>query len=124
MIIVGYEPIAFEGFSKIEKKEQIDTTQGLVWFLSQDDKDFSISSFCMQNNVPYAVKIESIKELLIYAKLNAKYVILQDSPKEYQQIVETYLLDTKILYVIEEIEEIEEIAKMGIDGVIFQKVLY
>lgn len=123
MIIIGYDPIMSEKFSKITEIKQIDTTQGLVWFLAKEDKDFSFSLFCKQNNVPYAVKIESIKELLIYAKLDAKYVILQDFPKQYQQIAETYLFDTKILYEIEEIEEIEEIASMGIDGVIFKKVL-
>lgn len=123
MIIMGYYPIVSESFSKISDIEGIDNTQGLVWFDSSDDKMFFLSRFCLQNNVPYAVKIENIKDLLIYANLKAKYVLLQKSPEKYQKIAETYLLDTKILYIIEEIEEIEEIAKMGIDGVIFEQVL-
>lgn len=123
MIIIGYYAIASEKFSKIENLQDIDATQGLVWFDSSDDKMHSLSRHCLQNTIPYAVKIDNIKDLLIYAGLGAKYVMLQKSPEKYQKIAEDYMLDTKILYIIEEIEEIEEIAKMGVDGVIFEQHL-
>ncbi len=122
MIIIGYDAIAAEKFSKITSLEEIDATQGLVWFEASKDAEHILALHCLQNSLAYAVRITSIKELLIYANLGAKYVILQRSPEQYQKIAETYLLDTKILYVIKSIEEIEELARMGIDGVIFEKV--
>ena len=123
MIIIGYYAIASEKFSKVSSLEEMETTQGLVWFESSEDKMHSLSRHCQQNAILYAVKIQNIKELLIYGALGAKYALLHKSPESYQKIAETYLLDIKILYVIEDIEEIEEVAKMGIDGVIFEQIL-
>ncbi|MCE3038953.1 hypothetical protein [Helicobacter anatolicus] len=123
MIIVGYYAIASEKFSKINEIEEIERTEGIVWFDVRDDKMYSLSRHCLQNSVSYAVRIDSVKDLLVYASLGAKYVLLQKAPERYQKIVESYMLDVKILYIIEEIEEIEEIAQMGIDGVIFEQFL-
>ncbi|CBG39377.1 hypothetical protein [Helicobacter mustelae] len=123
MLIFGYYAIACEEFHKIQSLEEVDGTQGLVWFDAQSDAMYELSHHCLANHVPYAVRIENIKGLLIYAALNAKYVIVQKSPEKYQKIAEEYLLDTKILCIIEEIEEIEEIAKMGVDGVILAQHL-
>ncbi|PAF42465.1 hypothetical protein [Helicobacter sp. 11S02596-1] len=125
MIIIGHHGIASPKFQKIRGLEAVPLVQShlMVWFESSDDVGYVLSHHCVENGVKYAIKVDNIKDFVIYAALKPVYIILEKSPEVYQKIAETYLMDSKILYVIEDDSEIEELAKMGIDGVIFRQVL-
>lgn len=125
MIIIGHYGIMCDEFKKISSIDEIATTHNscIVWFESEVDKDYIISHHCMENGVKYAVIIDTIKDFIIYAALKPIYLILEKSPEIYQKIAENYLFDSKVLSVIEEENEIEDLAKIGVDGVIFRKIL-
>lgn len=125
MIVIGYEGIKHPEFKKISSIEQIAMVDNasIVWFESSDDEDYGLCNHCHQYNIKYAIKVENLTDFILRSCLNPTYVILEKSPDAYQKITETYLLDTKILYVIEDKNEIVELAKMGIDGVIFRHIL-
>lgn len=125
MIIIGHHAIAYKKFKKINSIEEINSTDNssIVWFDSVDDKGYILSHHCLENEVVYAIALDNITDFVIYANLKPAYIILEKSPEIYQKIAETYLFDSKILYVIEDEEEIQSLAKLGIDGVIFRQLL-
>lgn len=125
MIVIGYKGIKHPGFKKISSAEQIAMVDNasIVWFESSDDEDYTLCNHCCQYGIKYAIKVEDITDFILRSCLNPTYVILEKSPDVYQKIAETYLLDTKILCVIEDKNEIVELAKIGIDGVIFRQIL-
>ena len=73
--------------------------------------------FCKVNNISYGVVINSKKELIFIANLNAKYAFCDTitKAKEFQQIAEDYLLDTKVIY-YGKWNEIENAIDARIDG--------
>lgn len=122
MIIIGHPLIPSMAFSRISNQEEIDhiLADSIVWWESSQDPKLLLAHFCHTNQVQYAVKINSIKELLFYASLGAKYLIApKDQIQIFQNIIKDYLLDTLLLCLIEDEEEIEELAQLGIDGAIF-----
>ena len=76
-----------------------------------------------KNSIEFAIKIDTIKELIFANALNAKYIICKDNCKQYQELAENYLFDSKILAYIEDENEIEHLALNGIDGVIFKEAI-
>ncbi|PAF50831.1 hypothetical protein [Helicobacter sp. 13S00477-4] len=125
MIIIGHKAIAYPKFKEICSLSGIASVPNniMIWFYGDRDKDYVLSKHCCENNIKYAVYVDNIKDFMIFAALKPAYVILDQSPEIYQKIVENYLMDLKILYMIEDEEEIQILAKIGIDGVIFRDVL-
>lgn len=125
MIIFGHQAIEAPRFRRVENREAIKTIPAneVVFFESSSDKDYALGRFCYEEEVAYAVQVNSLTELLIYAALGAKFAVLADFLQSYQKIAEHYLLDTKILTIIERESQIEEVAKLGIDGVVFSHFL-
>lgn len=123
MIIIGHEMIRYEEFSQVFDIKDIESTANLVWFENLGDKGLEIARFCQDNEVEYALKIDNLTDLMLYGALGAKYVMIEGDGVEYQRVANEYLLDTKILVLIDEVSQIEKIARLGIDGVIFKRVL-
>lgn len=124
MIIIGHEVIEHEVFTRISSQQELEASSNLVWFDSQIENALELARMCFDNSVTYAVKITSFTDLVVYANLGAKYVIIQHTNvEEFQRIANDYLLDTKILVLIQSTQEIENIARLGIDGVIYQHIL-
>lgn len=126
MIIIGYEDLPCEKFVKIQNLEDIKNTNPneIVWF---ESKEYStkFALHCKENNIPYAVKIINIKDLVIYSNLCAKYILISEKylAEQSQKIANEYFFDSKILYIINDEGSIENAAILGIDGVIFNKHL-
>lgn len=122
---MGYKAIEYPEFKKISSIDEIKRVDNacVVWFESADDEDYALCNHCQKYNIKYAIKVENLTDFVLRSCLGPAYVILEKSPDAYQKIAETYLFDTKILYVIEDKSEIEQLAKMGIDGVIFREIL-
>lgn len=126
MKIIGHLHIPHQDFSKIKTTQDIDHTlpDVMIWWEASQDSDYSLAHFCQKNQIPYAVKIHNLRELLIYSNLDAKYLIAsKESAPLFQSILKEYVLDSLLLCEIEKEDEIEKLALQGVDGVIFESLL-
>ena len=77
-----------------------------------------LAKYCQSNSIPYAIRVQSIKNTIFANLLGAKYTISSKIlAKELMPIAQNYLFDTQILAEIESDDEIEEMAKVNVDGV-------
>ena len=83
------------------------------------DSSLEVYNFCKINNIPYAVKINTIKEMIFCTNLNAKYIFCDTikKAKVFQKIVDEYLIDTQIVLLVENLENLEEVVKDRIDAI-------
>jgi len=83
--------------------------------------DFSLEvyNFCKINNISYGVKVNSIKEMIFCINLNAKYIFCDtiEKAKTFQDIANEYLIDTKIVLLVNDLNNIEGIVKNRIDAI-------
>lgn len=123
MIIIGHNALQYPKFRAIKNISDIDKTLAneIVFF----SDDFELAKHCNACEVAYAVEIKRIVDLLIYANLGAKYILIRSKKfaQICQKIANEYFLDTKILLVIKDDKGIESAAKKGIDGVIYENIL-
>lgn len=127
MIIIGHKAIEFSAFKKIESIENIADTNAneIVWFQSNISNSYDIAKHCIANNIAYAIFVHSLIEVIIFANLGAKFIIIKEKNlvENAQKIANEYFFDSKILYVINDEGSIENMAILGIDGVIFNDIL-
>jgi len=119
MIILN-EPFSNEKFIKIKSIEDIkNTPNNSTLIFNYCDSSLEVFNFCKNNNISYGVHIKNIKELIFISNLNSKYAFVDnlEKAKLFQKIANEYLLDTKIILLIDSFEEIEKVALLGIDGV-------
>ncbi|MEA3353275.1 MAG: hypothetical protein U9Q33_05645 [Campylobacterota bacterium] len=121
MIIIGDKFIPYEKIESIKKIEDIKETKPNTTLLLDFDKE--LMSYCVKNEIQYAVNITEIKEALYSNALKAKYILPPLSIIAHiQKIAENYLFDSKILASIDSDDEIEALAVQNIDGVIFKNL--
>ena len=119
MIILD-PPFCEEVFEKVKTIEDIKKTKpNSTLIFDYCDSSIEVYNFCKINDIPYGVKINTIKELIFISNLNAKYAFADniENAKIFQKIANEYLLDTKIILFIDSLDDIEQIALLGIDGV-------
>jgi hypothetical protein len=119
VMLILEEPFSKEKFFKVNSLEDIKKTPPNSTFIfNYCDSSLELFNFCKEQNINYGVIIHSIKELIFVANLKAKYVFtdIDKKAKEFQEIVNEYLLDTKVVYLANSLDEIEKIAKLGIDA--------
>ena len=123
MIIIGHNALQSPKFRAIQSIDDIKKTSAneLVFF----SDSFEIARHCNECEVAYAVEIKRVVELMIYANLGAKYIVIRRKKlaRICQKLANEYFLDSKILLVVAGESGIEMGAKLGIDGVIFECVL-
>lgn len=126
MKIIGHPLIPHQDFSKIQTIQEISHVlpNAMIWWEASIDQNCALARFCQEHQIPYAVEIQSLRELLIYTNLDAKYLIAsKQSILPFQSILKEYVLDSLLLCKITEENEIENLALQGIDGVIFESLL-
>jgi hypothetical protein len=125
MIIVGHPWIESARFYKIFVKEDIKKSKaGDIVLLEPIVDSHDLAKFCKENDVAFAVTVNSLKEAIIANALGAKYIICEeDDALHIQPIAQEYLFDTRILVLIHDEKEIAKIAHFGIDGVIFTEAI-
>jgi len=119
MIILN-EPFSSERFVKVKTIEDIkNSPSNTTLIFDYCENSIEVFNFCRINNIPYGVKTNNIKELIFISNLNSKYAFTENIKQAeiFQKIANEYLLDTKIILLINSLEEIEKIALFGIDGV-------
>lgn len=125
MIIFGHRFIANESFYHIPNIEAIENTPpSSTLFLEFSEDILDIINHVANNQIPLALGIESITEIIYASSLGASYIIVpKELSKTAQNIANNYLFDAKILVSIEEDSDIEELAVLGVDGVVFSNAI-
>ena len=125
MLIFGHKFLHSERFYHISSIESIEhTLPNSLLFLEFDEKNLDIISYMRENDLNFALEVNTLKEALFSEHLGAKYIICKnDIAKSIQERAEHYLFDAKILCRIEEDSQIEVLATEGIDGVIYGEAI-
>jgi len=122
MLIIGDENIDCEKIEKIASISNINSTTSNSTVLY--NFDFELLKYTQKNNLNSAIIVKDLQELIYASTFTVKYIIVQsDIAKEAQDIVNNYMLDSKILVIIKSNNEIVQNALLEIDGVIYQSVV-
>jgi hypothetical protein len=118
-MLILEKPFCNENFVKVNSIEEIKNTPSNSTLIFEYNDNLEAFIFCKENNIPYGVIINNIKELIFIANLNAKYAFTDnlEKAKNFQKIAENYLLDTKIIFLADSFDEIENLIKYQIDGI-------
>jgi hypothetical protein len=119
-MLILEKPFSNENFIKVSSIEEIKNTPSNTTIIFEyNDKLMDAFVFCKKNDIAYGVKINSVKELIFIANLNAKYAFTDSLQKAeiFQKTAENYLLDTKIIFLADSLEKIEVLVKYRIDGI-------
>ena len=123
MIIIGHKALQSPKFRAIQSIDDIKkTSANEVVFFSDS---FEIARHCNECEITYAVEVCRVVDLMIYANLGAKYIVIRRKKLAQicQKLANEYFLDSKILLVVRDENGKEKTAKLGIDGVIFESIL-
>ncbi|WP_187647256.1 hypothetical protein [Nitrosophilus labii] len=103
-------------FCKIETIEEIKNTPPNTTLFFR--YDLELIKYCYDNDLSFAVAVDSIKEAIFANHFGAAYIVVKkDMAKKIQNVANEYLFDAKILVKIVFDWEIEIFAQKGIDGV-------
>ena len=121
MLFLGHRFIPSEPLYHINEIEDIPKTppNSIVYF-PFEEKNLDIIQHCQVNAIRFSLEVKTIEELLYAASFRAQFVLTRKKlAKQFQEIVENYLLEMKVIAHIQSETEIEEMALLGIDGVVF-----
>jgi len=125
MIIVGHPWIKSSQFCKVFSIEDIKKSKAEDIVLLEPLVDsHTYASHCQENNIVFAVVVNTLDDALFANGLGAKFIICEeDDALMIQPIAQEYLFDTRILVLIENEKDISKIARGGVDGVIFAEAI-
>ena len=126
MIIIGHPWIESKRFCKVFSQEDIKKSKANDVVLLEPLVDsHEYAKYCKENQIPFAVVVNTLNEAIFANALGASYIICEeDDALMIQPIAQEYLFDTRILVLIRDEKEINKIARGGIDGVIFAEAIY
>ena len=121
MLLFGHPFVKSEIFYHIFDSEAVvSTPPNSTMYLEFSKKNLDIVEFLRINEIPFALEVSTIHDLVVAENLGAKYICVERSfAKTAQDIAENYLFDAKILAHIGEEEDLEGLALLGIDGVVY-----
>lgn len=121
MLLFGHPYIPSQPFYRIASIEALRHTPSnsvVVLYFSPENLD--IIDHLRQNNVRFALHIETIVDAVIGENLGASYlIVLPKVAEEIQKVAEHYLFDAKILGYIDEPKYLNDLIEMHLDGAIF-----
>ena len=123
MIILNHKLLQSEKTFEISKIEDIKSSPSNSTILFNfSEANIEICNYCNINDVEFAIRVESISEILLSANLNAKYIFISDKnlALKAQKIADNYMYDSKIILEISSDKELQESALNGIDGVVYK----
>ena len=124
MKIIGHQWIESERFVNIYAKDEIERTISSSILLFEINTSIGLIHYCQEQELAFAVSVNSITEAIFAHNLNAHYIFVSSSmAKEIQSIAQHYLFDAQIVVIIKNEDEIEQYAQMGIDGVVFPSAI-
>lgn len=121
MIIIGHPWIKSNPFLKVFSIRGIEKSNPDDIVLLEPLVDsHAYAKHCHENDIPFAVVVNTLEDALFANALGAKFIICEeDDALMIQPIANEYLFDTRILVLIHSEKEISKIARGGVDGVIF-----
>jgi len=125
MIIIGHKWIKSERFFKIFAKKGFEKSQADDIILLEPLVDsHSLAKHCQDNDITFALVVNTLDDALFANALGAKYIICEeDDALMIQPIANEYPFDTRILVLIQNEKEISKIARGHVDGVIFSEAI-
>lgn len=125
MIIIGHPWIKSDHFCKIFSIEDITNSNPKDIVLLEPLVDsHTYAQYCQENNIRFAVVVNTLDDALFANALGAKFIICEeDDALMIQPIAQEYLFDTRILVLIHSEKEISKIARGKVDGVIFAEAI-
>ena len=125
MIIIGHPWIKSSRFCKVFSIEDIKKSDADKIVLLEPLVDsHSYAAYCQENNIAFAVVVNTLDDALFANALGAKYIICEeDDALMIQPIAQEYLFDARLLVLIHSEKEISKIARGGVDGVIFAEAI-
>jgi len=125
MIIIGHPWIKNSHFRKVFSLEDIEkTSKDEIVLLEPLVDSHPFAAYCQENNITFAVVVNTLDDALFANALDAKYIICEeDDALMIQPIAQDYLFDTQILVLIHSEKQISKIARGGVDGVIFAEAI-
>jgi len=107
MILIGDENIAYENIERINSVTDISKTSPNSTILYEFC--FKTLEYSKENQLNSAVIVKDLKEVIYASSFSVKYIIVENNiAKHAQDIVNNYMLDSKILVVIDSDDEIED----------------
>jgi len=121
MILIGHPWIESPEFCRVYSKEDIEKSRpDQIVLLEPLVDSHALAQHCLNNEIAYAVVVNSLDDAIYANALGAVYMICdEDTALVIQPIAENYLFESKVLVLIHSEKEIAKIARGGIDGVIF-----
>jgi len=116
MIIIGHKDIEFNPITHIKNQSDLKNSapNSTIYF----DYDIALCKYASNNNIKFAVKVSSEKEVIFASNFAASYIVCDgDLALNAQKFADEYMIDSKILKIIKDEDEIVDTAKEGIDGV-------
>jgi len=125
MIIIGHSWVKSPKFCKIFSQEDIKKSKPEDIILLEPLVDSQkLAAYCQENNIPFAVTVNSLQEAIFANALGAVYMVCEeDDALIIQPIAQEYLFDARLLVLVHDEKEISKIARSGIDGVIFPEAI-
>jgi len=122
MILIGDKNIACERIEKITSVSDISSTTANTTILYSFD--FEVLRYCEENNISSCVVTKNLQEVIYASSFSVKYIVVEKNiSKHAQDIANNYMLDSKILVIIDTNDEIVDNALDEIDGVIYKEVV-
>jgi NAD(P)H-dependent flavin oxidoreductase YrpB (nitropropane dioxygenase family) len=125
MLLFGHPFIHNSEFFHIFDITAIEKTPpGAYIYLEYSKENLDIIQHLQQNNITFALSVQTVTEAIYAAALNADFIVVHKKiATMIQDIAESYLFDAKVLAHITKESEIEAMARHGIDGVIFPEAI-
>jgi len=125
MMIIGHSWLRREQFICIKSRDSIELTPaGSILLFEQLEKDIELILYAQAQNLPFAIRVNSITEAIFAHNLKSNYIFVEaNNAKEIQDIAQHYLFDTQVLVEIASEDEIATYAKLGIDGVVLPSAI-
>lgn len=122
MILIGDKNVECEAIQKIESISDIKSTSPNTTVLY--NFDFEMMKYSEENNIDSCVVTKSLQEVIYASSFSVKYIVVEKNiSKHAQDIANNYMLDSKILVIIDTNDEIVDHALDEIDGIIYKRVV-
>ncbi|WP_104639789.1 hypothetical protein [Helicobacter bizzozeronii] len=126
MLVFGHPKIPcmpFKCVADIQAIAQV-PSHTIPFFQTCHTDAFGLSKHCSDQGVKYAIWVQNPLECALMANFKPAYILAENQLEECQSIANDYLLDARILKVIEHAEQLEEVLKLRLDGAVFRSFLW
>ncbi|MBV5322140.1 MAG: hypothetical protein JZU62_10645 [Sulfuricurvum sp.] len=125
MLLFGHPYVPSQPFYHIDSIEALrHTPANSVVTLYFTAENLDIIEHLRQNNIRFALHVETAVDAVIGENLGADYlIVLPKYGSEIQKVAEHYLFDAKVLGYIDTTKNLNDLIEMCIDGAIFSDAI-